>query len=309
MKPALSVIFFTVGSGAGFGLFVLLVAADLLGWSGPLSAAQFLGIGGLALALIGGGLFSSTLHLANPKNAWRAFSRFKTSWLSREGWFAVLFFPPALAYLASGWAGQGGTVRAVTGVVAVLLAWLTVYSTGMIYACLKTIRQWNSPLVPALYLVFAHFSGALLLLAALRLTGGEGGAIGVLALGLLALAALLKAIYWLWIHEPTQGPSINTATGLTRAGVRLLDPGHSHGTFLTHEFGFRIAREQAALLKGLTFGLGFGVPVAVLAIAGNAAWGAATAAACGLAGLLVERWLFFAEAQHVVRLYHGQQRC
>lgn len=309
MKPALSVIFFTVGSGAGFGLFVLLVLADLLGWGGPFGPGEFLWLGGLALALVAGGLFSSTLHLANPKNAWRAFTRFKTSWLSREGWFAVLFFPPALAYLLTGWLGQGGTLHAACGLLAVLLAWLTVYSTGMIYACLKTIRQWNTPLVPALYLVFAHFSGALLLLAGLRWSGNGAAELAWVAIALLVAAAALKAIYWLWIGQPGQGPSINTATGLTRAGVRLLDAGHSHGTFLTHEFGFRIARERAALLKGLTFGIGFGVPVVAMVLAGGAAWGAVVAAACGVAGLLVERWLFFAEAQHVVRLYHGQQRC
>ena len=27
-----------------------------------------------------------------------------------------------------------------------------------------------------------------------------------------------------------------------------------------------------------------------------------------MAGLLLERWLFFAEARHVVRLYQGEQR-
>jgi len=29
----------------------------------------------------------------------------------------------------------------------------------------------------------------------------------------------------------------------------------------------------------------------------------------GIAGAAVERWLFFAEARHVVNLYHGAQRC
>ncbi|MEQ1666937.1 MAG: DMSO reductase, partial [Sulfuriferula sp.] len=67
MHPAFSVIFFTVSSGAGFGLFALLVLADLLGLGGGLSMEQKLTAGGLALFLVAGGLMSSVFHLANPK--------------------------------------------------------------------------------------------------------------------------------------------------------------------------------------------------------------------------------------------------
>ncbi|MDO9220910.1 MAG: DmsC/YnfH family molybdoenzyme membrane anchor subunit, partial [Thiobacillus sp.] len=73
MHPAFSVIFFTVASGAGFGLFSLLFIADTFKLGGGFSREQLI-IGGLiAMGLIVFGLLSSTFHLANPKNAWRAF--------------------------------------------------------------------------------------------------------------------------------------------------------------------------------------------------------------------------------------------
>jgi DMSO reductase anchor subunit len=90
--------------------------------------------------------------------------------------------------------------------------------------------------------------------------------------------------------------------------VRLLDAGHTHGTFLTHEFGFQLAREQAGRLRALMFVLIAAVPLLALLIGGTGAPVLWLAAASLLAGLFVERWLFFAQAEHVVRLYHGQQQ-
>ncbi|MGE5471967.1 MAG: dimethyl sulfoxide reductase anchor subunit family protein [Bacteroidota bacterium] len=303
MKPAFSVIFFTVGSGAGLGLFSLLVLADLFGGNGAGMAPFSLLPGLTALALVAGGLFASTFHLARPKNAWRALGHFRTSWLSREGVFAALFFPPAIAYLALGWLATAPLLRLFGGIVALLLAWATIYSTGMIYACLKTIRQWHSPLVPALYLVLAHSSGALLFCFLMAVVGAAAPAHLGLTLGALALGALLKAIYYVWIARPAVGPSPNTATGLARSTVRLLDTGHSHGNFVSREFGFVLAPDRAGRLKALVFLFAFALPGLLIASGSPAA--GALAVVCGFAGLLLERWLFFAEARHVVRLYHG----
>ena len=97
MRPALSVIFFTVLSGAGLGLFALIALVQIAGASSALIPIMHLWAGGLALVLVAAGLVSSTLHLANPKNAWRAVTRVRTSWLSREGVLALIFFPVAFA--------------------------------------------------------------------------------------------------------------------------------------------------------------------------------------------------------------------
>ena len=146
MKPVFSVIFFTVSSGAGLGLLALLILGDLAG--GAFGPRMLYAGGALAMALITVGLVSSTFHLANPKNAWRALSQFKRSWLSREGVFALLLYPAALAYFAALWLDWGVGMRTALGLLAVAAAWATLFCTGMIYACLKTIPRWYSPLVP-----------------------------------------------------------------------------------------------------------------------------------------------------------------
>ena len=312
MHPAFSVIFFTVASGAGFGLFSLLFIADFFKLGGSFSSDQLVAGGLIALALVVFGLMSSTFHLANPKNAWRAFSRFRTSWLSREGVFAVVFMPLALIYLASIMFDAPQWLRVSSGFLTAVMAWITVFSTGMIYACLKTIRQWNTPLVPANYLALGYASGSLLLLLGAVVAGLDTTPYIAMSALIMAIAAVLKAIYYFWIRSPGLSPTINTATGLTRAKVKLLDTGHTHGTFLTQEFGFQIARQKAGLLKVAVFVLGFVLPGLMLVWVFNQQGGQAAAiiaAVAGLAGAAIERWLFFAEARHVVNLYHGAQRC
>mgnify|MGYP005836973529 FL=1 len=312
MHPAFSVIFFTVASGAGFGLISLLFIADVFKLGGGFSTDHLVAGGLMAMALIVFGLLSSTFHLANPKNAWRAFSRFRTSWLSREGVFAVVFMPMALIYLASIIFDAPQWLRLASGFLTAVLAWITVFSTGMIYACLKTIRQWNTPLVPANYLALGYASGSLLLLLGAVIAGLELMPYVAMSALIVSIAAVLKAIYYFWIRSPGLTPTINTATGLTRAKVKLLDTGHTHGTFLTQEFGYQLARKRASLIKVLVFVVGFAVPGVMLVWILNqqgAQAAAAVAAIAGLLGAAMERWLFFAEARHVVNLYHGAQRC
>jgi DMSO reductase anchor subunit len=311
MHPALSVILFTVTSGAGFGLMILLVLMDLLGLGGGLRPETLYTAGITSLVLTTVGLMLSTGHLANPKNAWRAFFRFKTSWLSREGVFAVVYYPFAIGYLGGLWllGGEHNGLTMVLGWLALALAIITVFSTGMIYACLKTIRQWNTALTPANYLALGVMLGSVIL-AGFAADGGAAVFTAQMAVAAIAVALVLKAIYYFWIGKPT-GVTINTATGFTRATVRLLDVGHSAGTFLTDEFGYEVAPGRVRLLRGVVYGLGFILPAILLAMSleggGDAtlAWAALVSAFLGIA---TERWLFFAEARHVVNLYHGAQR-
>lgn len=307
MHPAFSVLVFTVMSGAGYGLITLMVLGHMSGVI-PMTNSVLLSGGVLALVMITVGLLSSTLHLANPKNAWRSFSRFRTSWLSREAVFAVLFYPFTLIYLGGVWL-QGGDVTifvALCGVVAALLAMITLFCTSMIYASLKTIRQWNSSLTPVNYIALGLMSGSLLLAAIQGLVSGDVSAIQLqLSLGLLILGAVVKVIYLFWIGKPA-GSTINTATGFTQASVRLLDQGHSSNGFLNNEFGYTVAANKLVRLRLLMLVLAFIIPFLLLLTASNALM--VIAALLVIAGLLVERWLFFAEARHVVRLFHGDQR-
>ena len=308
MKPAFSVILFTVLSGAGYGLILLAVLFDLFGLGGGPPRAELLRAGGLGIVLVTIGLAASTAHLHNPRNAWRSFVRFKTSWLSREAVFAVLTYPFLLVWLWGVYAGDESVTLwgRLAGAVTVLLGVATVFATGMIYASLKTIRQWHTPLVPVNYLAQAFSTGILLFYALTLDALAPVPAMLALAAALVVLAAAGKAVYYFWVARPA-GPSIGTATGFTRDRVGLLDPGHGFGTFLTEEFGFQPPSGRLPLLKAGVFILGFLLPLLLMGPAADAPGGAAMwiAALSALVGAAMERWLFFAEARHVVNLYHG----
>lgn len=304
MKPALSVVFFTVSSGAGLGLAVWLLLAQL---AGRVDATQrlFWAAALVATVLVTAGLLSSTRHLANPRNAWRAVSRWRTSWLSREGVAALALYPLAALHL---WASASGSrLSGLTGVLTLGLALAVVLCTAMIYACLKTVPRWRTWHTPAAYLLYALASGGLLWHA---LAAASGGA-PVAVLVVLLLAAAVVKLGWHAkfsgrVHATINqalGVPVTAAPGRVQGRVRLLDAGHTHGTFLTHEFGFVLARERAGLLRNAMFALTVVLPLVALPFGAVGAW---VAAASMLAGLLVERWLFFARAEHVVRLYHGQ---
>lgn len=306
MKPALSVIFFTVSSGAGLGLLFLLAMARLFHSSPP--SANWWWAFAVAAALVTLGLLSSTLHLANRKNAWRAFSRFKTSWLSREGVFAVMLYPVAALYAWSVHL-QFRALELCLGIAVMVLSLLILYCTAMIYACLKTVPRWRTWHTRLAYPLLGLMSGALLLTALMPAAAAPVAA--RMAVVLVLCGAALKLAYFIrFADDSSDAPSVNEAlnlgidklSGKTNAKVRLLDVGHTHGTFLTHEFGFELARNHASILKIVLFFFAFGLPFILLALSPRLA---ALASISTLIGLLVERWLFFAEARHVVRLYHG----
>jgi DMSO reductase anchor subunit len=318
MKPALSVVFFTVASGAGLGAIALLALADLcpVPLLSPIALTRGIVLG---LLLIAAGLASSVLHLAKPSNAWRAFARFRTSWLSREAVLAMFLFPLAFVYLIAASSGAVGAQRVLPAILVCLLAWGLLFSTAMIYASLKPVRQWRTGWTPAAYMLLGHWSGALIVLA---LAIGYGGKLGTwigiaLVLGIAALVAKLG--YWrhsaadgigsaLTLEQAIGVPQGVRPPGVTVAQARLFDAGHTQRTFLTDEFIFRLARQHAQVLRGAALTLGFALPLIWLVV-GPRHWVAALSiAVIAVIGLLAERWLFFADARHTVRLYHGDAR-
>ncbi|MBK8766926.1 MAG: dimethyl sulfoxide reductase anchor subunit [Burkholderiaceae bacterium] len=309
MKPALSVVFFTVSSGVGLGLMIWASLARLLSAPPPGFDLAM----GLATGLFSAGLLSSSMHLANPRNGWRAFAGFRRSWLSREAVFAVLVYPvAALFWWEARRASQSGLLVGA-GIMLVALALMVLVCTAMIYACLKTVPHWRSWHTVLGYPLFGLMSGALLWLAVQSVSAASSAAIDAqggpqagwwpgLALVLLAAGGVLKLAYYLRFARAPALPSLNAALGLPAGRVRLLDVGHSGRTFLTDEFVFALAREKARGLRWLSLALGFVLPAVLLVV--SVRWAGLALLIC-LAGLLVERWLYFAEAQHVVRVYHG----
>ncbi|MER2604206.1 MAG: DmsC/YnfH family molybdoenzyme membrane anchor subunit [Siculibacillus sp.] len=312
MHPAYSVIFFTTASGAGYGLLIL---AAIFAVAGLLPATMLLGLVtcGLALGLIGGGLLSSTFHLGHPERAIGAFSQWRTSWLSREGVLAVATFVPA-GLFAVGWVFFGATTGpwGWAGVAAAILAGATVIATSMIYASLKTIRQWNLAIVPVAYLVLGLMSGAVLLEAVSRLFGVHVVAFDVVAVALVLTAWVVKTAYWSIIDADRPISDLGTATGLGRFGaVRLLEQPHTEANFLMHEMGYTVARRHARRLRSIAHLCLFAAPLVLLVAGWFAPAVTATvltlgAVAAVAVGLLVERWLFFAEAEHDCMIWYGR---
>ncbi len=306
MHPAISVIFFTVTSGAGFGFMAMIGAGAPLPQG--LAAAFFIPLlaGGLAVA----GLVSSTFHLGHPERALKAFSQWRSSWLSREGVMAVvtlcLFGLYTLIWMTTG-------VRVLwLGLIVAVGSLLTVYTTAMIYAQLKTVPHWHTVLTPLCYLGFSLACGHLL---ATGLGTSDNPGTAGMAVFAIAAAWALKLAWWNRAAVTTlaaSGSTPETATGLGAVGkVRLLERPHTGENYLTREMVHVVGRKHAARLRRIAVLLGAAVPLvlalAVWAFALSPLW-LVLAFAAMLAGLFVERWLFFAEAEHAVSLYYGGGR-
>ena len=312
MKPAPSIIGFTTASGLGYGmLFILAIGAV----AGLVPVERWLGVVALVLALasITGGLFASTFHLGHPERARLAFSQWRSSWLSREGVAAVVTYVPAVIF-AAGWvlfesvSGIFGLMALITAVGAAL----TVYCTGMIYASLPPIKAWHQPLTAPAYLAFALMTGLLAVHFLMAAFGISSLVIGILTLAATAIAFGLKILCWRAVETVSSvQPTAESATGLGEYGlVRLLDPPHTQSNYLLDEMGFQIGRKHARLLRMLLFAFGLFLPLILTLVALTLeTWIAILltffAFVSGMIGVLIERWLFFAEAQHTVMLYYG----
>jgi len=307
MHPALSVIAFTTLSGAGYGLAFVLA----LGHGNPAftstKVAWF-----VALALIAIGLLCSTMHLGNPQRAWRAFSQWRTSWLSREGVMAVLTFIP-LTILAA-MSIFGDTFHSVLGYVAAIMCAITVYCTAMIYASLRTIPQWHTGLTSACYLLFALTSGTVLYLAFFGWPAGtESNDRWVYLASVFLLVSWAVKLWWSSraISIGYGKSTIESATGLGHLGnVKLLERPHAMGSYLTDEMAFRVARKHLSKLGWIEVTLGAFAPLVLLVLStfvggSLGVFMQVLATLSLLAGLFVERWLFFAVARHAVGLYYG----
>ncbi len=315
MHPAKSVIFFTTASGAGYGLIVAFFVFDLLGLV-PRQASISLTTFFIAFALIIGGLLSSTFHLGHPERAWRAFSQWRTSWLSREGVLAVFTFAPTGAYALLRLVSLDGLRGAelLIGAAGAASCMATVYCTAMIYASLRPISAWSNSWTPVAYIVLSVMTGLVLLSAIAFVFNFSSSALAVATLFALIAGLAVKLGYWSHVDADHGGSTPESATGLGAMGkVRLLEAPHSQANYLMKEMVFRIARKHASKLRKAAIGSGFVAPLVGVALAWLLGDVAGTlvilfTVALTAIGIYLERWLFFAEARHTVGLYYGSSR-
>jgi len=294
MHPAPSVIVFTTLSGFGFGLMF---------WLG-MGATQADGMFAFTFTLLAGlpaviGLLASTFHLGNPQRALKAFTQWRSSWLSREGVVSV-FTLICFALYALLWVFFDTRVT-VLGWLAALGALATIFCTAMIYAQLRTVPRWNTALTPLLFTLYALALPAMVAM------------LPVLAMGYLIALIVVQILHWRRGDEGLagRGHSPESATGLGSIGqVRLLEAPHSGPNYLMNEMVFKVGRHRARQLRHLTLIFGFAVPILVLLLwlAGPFShWLILLAALSQFAGTVFSRWLFFAEAEHAVSLYYGHR--
>ncbi len=290
MHPAPSVIAFSTFSGLGFGLLFWLGfgVPSVTGWS----AFAFFAI---AYILAVGGLISSTFHLGHPERALKAFSQWRSSWLSREGVCAVAalvlmaLYGAGLVFFDSSWQP--------IGVLGAMLSLGTVFTTAMIYTQLKTVPRWNMPLTPAYFLSLSLAGGALL-------SGQVSWCIA-----LLIVAGVIQIATWVTGDKAfgQSGTDMASAPQLGNIGsVRAFEPPHTGTNYLLREFVFQIGRKHAQKLRVIAVGLMIVLPVLLLLLPFNHLL-AVIAVLAHVTGVLASRWLFFAQAEHVVGLYYGQR--
>ena len=304
MNPALSVVFLTVLIGAGQGLFLALYGCELAGFGATPQERDTLSLGAaLALVFTGLGLLASFFHLGHPERAWRAAAMWRTSWLSREVIALPAFMAACAAWGGAQWLALPGT-RAI-GALAALACLALFICTGMVYASIRFLQEWASPLTLVNYLLIGCASGATLaaLLASLRAPAlAPVLALAALALTLAALIGRAAALARNARLRPRS--TLQSAIGVKHPLIRQRAQGFMGGSFNTREFFH--GRSAAALrtLKWFFLAAGFAVPAALLALAPSSPAVLLLAVAVQLAGLLAERWFFFAQANHPQNLYY-----
>jgi DMSO reductase anchor subunit len=319
MKPAFSVIFLTTLIGAGQGLFLALFTHQSYALFGllPLQADSFYGYGSLlALLFLAGGLVASFFHLGHPARAWRSVTQWRTSWLSREvivlpAFMGVVFLygavhlfgvKPVLATLPGGLALDLGIILGVAGT---LLAFALFVCTAMIYACLRFLREWHSPLTVVNYTLLGSASGFTLAAAYSAMTApSQAGFFGGWAIIITLLAFVGRVASLLRNARLKPKSTLQTAIGIKHPRIVQRSQGFMGGSFNTREFFHGKSDAFLRAIKPAFLLLAFVAPLVLLA------FGMFTPVLLGVAfilqyvGLLAERWFFFAQANHPQNLYY-----
>jgi len=301
VRPAWSVILLTTLIGAGQGLFLAVFAAEVVFHFERDFIVMCAAVSLLLLAL---GLAASFFHLGHPERAWRSAAMWRTSWLAREVIALPLFMALVAAYGALHWLTRLQDALVVGGL-AVLACIVLFICTGMIYACLKFLQEWHSPLTVANFILLGSASGltaAAALAAALQPALARPYAAAALTAGALGYLTRLASLARNARLRPKS--TLATAIGIKHPRIAQIAQGAMGGSFNTREFFHGRPREVVRAVRWTFLALLFPVPAAMLLAAADSAWGLGATFVVQYAGLLAERWYFFAEAKHPQNLYY-----
>ncbi|HIP81863.1 MAG TPA: DMSO reductase [Leucothrix mucor] len=328
MHPAFSVIFLTTLIGAAQGLFLALFTGQIFQQFKLMPEqhdTHFYVTGSIvAVVLLTLGLFSSFFHLGRPERAWRSATMWRTSWLSRE----VIALPIAMVAIAAYGAahyfglsdalfftpgGTGVDATLLLGLFATVATYALFVCTGMIYACIKFLQEWHSPLTIINFTLLGTASGFTVATALSAWMNTEltrfyaGWAIIFTVLGLIFRVASL-------IRNKKIKPKsdLKTAIGIRHSGVQQKAQGSMGGSFNTREYFHGKTASFVSRIKYIFLILAFFIPLALLAISmgmtvnNSAVVVPLLAVAAQYIGLVAERWYFFADANHPQNLYYQQ---
>lgn len=321
MHPAFSVLLLTTLIGAGQGLFLALYTGQVYALAQllPAQGADFyLGGSVLVLALLVLGLVASFFHLGRPERAWRTATQWRTSWLSREvivlplvmGLVALYGLAHALG-LTAPWFTLAGVLPVDATLVLGLLASVAVYAlyvaTAMIYASVRFLPEWHSPLTVANFILLGMASGFMLAAAYAAWRGAPLVTFyGLWAVIFTLLGLVSRGASLLRQGRITPKSSIRTAIGVRHQALVQIAQGATAGSFNTREFFHGRSPATLRRVKGVFLLLVFPLPVLLIALGHGLESPLAPLLAFGVQylGLLVERWSFFAEARHPQNLYY-----
>ena len=289
MHPSPSIILFTVLSGFGFGLISII---GLLQFLSVISMFDLIiySIIGVIFATVG--LVSSFFHLANKKNAIKSLSQWQTSWLSREAIASIFCLLVVFGNII--WAVSQNNYISEVGVVLSFLSLFTIFTTSMIYAQLKTVPSWNNALTPAIFVCAALTGGAILLT-------------DYASLVLLLVFGTLQISFWYIADRGFQDKetSVGTALGYNKnEEIRPFDVAHTNRNYLLNEMVYKVARKHSVKIRYISFFMAFVFPMSLILIFPNNFSVSVSTITIHLIGIYFSRWLFFAEAKHVIMLYY-----
>jgi sulfite dehydrogenase (quinone) subunit SoeC len=323
MHPAFSVIFLTTLIGMGQGLFLALYTEQLYSAIKVLESTEtsqeFYALASfVSLLLLILGLFASFFHLGHPERAWRSAAMWRTSWLSREVIALPTFMFFVFVYSAVNYIPgfniqvmQLGSVSVdlslLVGAITTVFAFTLFVCTGMIYACLKFLQEWHSPLTLINYILLGGASG--FTLATLLAMFGAPHLVSFFASWamVLTLVALVFRVASLMRNKRLRPASdLRSATGIRHTQIKQKTQGSMGGSFNTREYFHNKTLLFVRNLKWIFLVLVFVIPTFCLGAIltqpdGNVIF-------CALIsqyiGLLAERWYFFADAKHPQNLYY-----
>ncbi len=321
MQPAFSVIFLTTLIGMGQGLFLAIYTEQVYSVLNVLeknSSNEFYSLASaVSLALLILGLIASIFHLGRPERAWRAASMWRTSWLSRE----VIVLPTVMGLIFiygivhfMGWNLTIMTVGTVAidltliiGAITTLAVFSLYIATGMIYACLKFLQEWHSPLTVINYLLLGSASG--FIMATLIASYKQPELISFFAgwsIMLLVLAFIFRMASLMRNKRLRPKSTVQTAIGVRHNKIKQKSMGFMGGSMNTRDFFHGQTRLFLKSIKMIFLIMVFAIPLAMMIISlfEPSLAVLVIASASIYIGLLAERWYFFAEGNHPQNIYY-----